>query len=174
MIVATDRNTTAFFDRKTDSFFPFQFVFAGYILVLFGVYLLVRYNLLGLLAVLGGLFVSFSFTGIQIDFKNQEYREYLGVFQLKRGRWAPLPDIRYVTVFADRSVQEMHMASMSSTQTSSDFKVNLIVSETARIELGVFRDKTIAMETAARLAGQLHSKLLDYTSGEPKWTDPVT
>lgn len=169
--MATDQSSPALFDRKTDSFFPFQFVFAGYILVLFGVYLLIRYNLLGLLAIVGGLFMSFSRTGIQVNFQQQEYREYLGVFTLKRGRWKPLPEIQYVTVFVDRSVQEMHVASISSTQTNNDLRINLIVSKTARIELGVFKDKAIAMETATRLAAQLQCKLLDYTSGKPEWIE---
>jgi hypothetical protein len=171
--VGTDHSTQNLFDRKTDSFFPFQFVFAGYILVLFGVYLLLRYNLLGMLAIAGGLFTSFSRTGIRIDFERKEYREYLGLFRLKMGKWKPLPEIQYVTVFVDKVVQEMHVASISSTQATSDYRINLIVSKTARIAIGLFEDRAKAMMTGASLASQLQCKLLDYTSGKPVWVDPT-
>ena len=170
--MGADHSTRDLFDRKTDSFFPFQFVFAGYILVLFGVYLLVRYNLLGLLAIGGGLFISFSRTGIMIAFERKEYREYLGLFRLKMGKWKPLPEIQYVTVFVDKEVQEVHMASMSSTQAPNDYRINLIVSKTSRIGIGLFKDKAKAMMTGASLATRLHCKLLDYTSGKPVWVGP--
>jgi len=166
-----NHNNPSVFYRKRDSFFPFQFVFVGYLLVLFGIYLLIRLNPLGLLAIAGGLFFSFAHTGIQIDFEENKYREYLGVFQLKMGKWHPLPNLQYVTVFVGRYVEEMHMATISSTQTKSDYKINLIVSKTSRIEIGSYTDKTKAMNTGRYLAVQLQCKLLDYTSGNAVWVE---
>ncbi len=172
--MGTDRDKHALFDRKTDSFFPFQFVFAGYILVLTGIYLLIRFNFLGLPAIFAGLFVSFSRTGIRIDFERKEYSEYLGVFHLKVGKWKPLPEIQYVTVFMEGSLQEMHLASISSTQANRDYRINLIVSKTTRIGIGLFKDRAKAMMAGASLALRLQCKLLDYTSGKPVWVEPAT
>jgi len=169
----TDHNNAPVFYRKTDSFFPYQFVFVGYLLVLFGIYLLIRLNLFGMPAIAGGLFFSFSHTGIQINFSENKYRECLGVFQLKMGKWHSLPEVQYVTVFVGRIVEEMHMASISSTQTTSDYKINLIVSKTSRIEIGSYTDKIEAMNTGRYLANQLQCKLLDYTSGDPVWVELV-
>lgn len=157
------------FNRKTDSYFPNQFVFIGYLISLFGLYLLFRLNFLGLIAIPAGLFISFSFVGIEIDFKDNKFKEYLGIFNFKFGKWHTLPKVEYVTIFVDRTTQEMHVVSISSTQTNSDFKINLIITKAERISVGTFINKDLALETANQLADGLKTKLLDYTSGKPVW-----
>lgn len=167
-------NNHASFTRKREAFFPFQFVFLGYLLILFGLYLLVSLNLWGLLAIAGGLFISFSSIGVQINFEKYLYREYFAVLNLKTGPWKTLEKVQYVTVFIDNTIQEMHVTSISSTQKIKDFKVNLIISKTSRIEIGRFKDRNKAIKTARHLASQLHCKLLDYnTSGKPVWIEPT-
>lgn len=167
-------NIHALFTRKKEAYFPFQFVFLGYLLVLFGLYLLVSLNLWGLLAIPGGIFISFSSIGVQINFEEYQYREYFAVLNFKAGQWKKLDNVQYVTMFIDNTIQEMHVTSISSTQKINDFKVNLILSKTARIEIGRFKDRTKAINTARHLASQLHCKLLDYnTSGKPFWIEPT-
>ena len=134
------------FSHKVEPIFPFQFVFLGYVGILAGIYLLYVLNIWGLLLLLASLFVSFSFSGIQIDFAKNSYKEYLGLIFFKFGKWKPLPKIQYVTVFVDRSVQEMHVVSISSTQTINDLKINLVIAKNSYISVGKFKNKTGAME----------------------------
>lgn len=157
------------FGRKIEPIFPFQFVFLGYIGILAGIYLLYTLNFWGLLLLLASFFVSFSHSGIQIDFAKNSYREYLGLFFFKFGKWKPLPKIQYVTVFVDRSVQEMHVVSISSTQTNNDLKINLVVAKNSYIAVGKFKNKTTALEAGHHLASNLNTKLLDYTTAKPVW-----
>lgn len=159
------------YNHKTDSFFPFQFIFLGYLISLFGVYLLVQLNFLGLFVILAGLFLSFSFTGIEVSISENRFREYLGVFKMKFGKWHKLPKVEYVTVFMDRTIQQMHVASISTTQANNDFKINLVITKTEHISIGTFIDKTVALDTGKQLAVGLKTKLLDYTSGEPVWVN---
>lgn len=164
-----DKETHHLFTRKREAFFPFQFIFLGYLLVLFGFYLLITVNFWGVLAIAAGTFISFSTTGIQLNFEENLYREYFGIFQVKFGKWLKLKKIDYVTVFINKAVQEMHVASISSTQSNKDIAINLIISKTSRISIGIFKNKTLAMETAQLLSDNLNCRLLDYTSGKPVW-----
>ena len=157
------------FSHRIEPIFPFQFVFLGYIGILAGIYLLYVLNIWGLLLLLASLFVSFSHSGIQLDFAKNSYKEYLGLIFLKFGKWKTLPDIQYVTVFVDRSVQEMHVVSISSTQTINDLKINLVIAKNTYISIGKFKNKTEAMKAGHLLAINLNTKLLDYTMAKPKW-----
>lgn len=157
------------FNHKVEPIFPFQFVFLGYVGILAGIYLLYELNIWGLLLLLGSLFVSFSHSGIQIEFAKNTYKEYLGLIIFKFGKWKTLPDIQYVTVFNDHYVQEMHVASISGTQTIKDVKINLVITKTSFISIGKFKNKTDAMKTGHLLASNLNTKLLDYTRTKPEW-----
>lgn len=157
------------FSRKIESLFPFQFIFLGYVGIIAGVYFLIVFNIWGLPLILAGIFVSFTNTGIQIDFENNSYKEYFGLLFLKFGKWKPLPKIQYVTMFIDRAVQEMHVASISGTQTLDDIKINLVIAKNSYITAGKFKNKTESMKTGKYLAVNLKTKLLDYTSSKSEW-----
>ena len=161
------------YTHKIEALFPFQFVFLGYIGIVAGIYLLVVLNFWGLLLLLASTFVSFSFAAIQIDFDNNSYREYYGIFYLKFGKWNILPEIQYVTVFNDRFVQEMHVASISGTQTIKDVKINLVVAKNSYISIGKFKSKSEAMKAGRLLAISLKTKLLDYTGAQPEWVNTI-
>jgi hypothetical protein len=115
--------------------------------------------------------VGFSYAGIQIDFEKNLYHEYLGLLFLKFGKWKPLPEIQYVTVFIDRTVQEMHVASISGTQTLNDIKINLVVEKNSYISIGKFKNKPEAMKAGQLLAINLKTKLLDFTGSQSEWVD---
>jgi hypothetical protein len=157
------------YNHKIEALFPFQFVFLGYVGIVASIYFLIILNFWGLPLILASLFVSFSFSGIQIDFDKDTYNEYLGLFLLKFGKWKTLPEIQYVTVFNDHYVQEMHVASISGTQTVEDVKINLVITKSSFISIGKFKNKTSALETGHLLASNLKTKLLNYTSAEPEW-----
>ena len=157
------------FSHKVEPIFPFQFVVLGYVGILAGVYLLYVLNIWGLLLLQASLFVSFSHAGIQLDFTKNSFKKYLGLIFFKFGKWKPLPEIQYVTVFVDRSVQEMHVASVSGTQTLNDLKINLVIEKNTNISIGKFKNKTEAMKAGHLLAINLNTKLLDYTMAKPEW-----
>ena len=124
---------------------------------------------MGITLIIGKSLVSFSYAGIQIDFERNSYKEYAGIFYLKFGKWKTLPEIQYVTVFIDHFVQEMHVASISGTQTIKDVKINLVIAKATFISIGKFKNKTDALKAGHLLALNLKTKLLNYTSSEPEW-----
>ncbi|MCF8405840.1 MAG: hypothetical protein K9H58_17990 [Bacteroidales bacterium] len=169
--MAAKSNNNKIFTKQTDVLFPFQFVFIGYLMIPFGFYLLYGFNYWGILSIVIGIFISFSKTGVQVDFTKNIFREYLSVFNLRYGKWIKLPGVKYVTVFVDRSIQEMHMKSISSVQQNADLKINLIFSKTSKLGMGTFKNKDEALEVGKLLASSLQTRLLDYTSGKANWVD---
>jgi hypothetical protein len=157
------------FTHKIEPIFPYQFIFLGYVGIIAGIYLLVIINIWGLPLFLAGIFVSFSYAGIQIDFEKNLYHEYLGLLFLKFGKWKPLPQIQYVTVFVDRTVQEMYVASISATQTQNDININLVIEKNTFICIGKFKNKAAALKAGYLLAENLKTKLLDYTGTKAEW-----
>lgn len=106
------------FDRKTDAFFG-SLRYLGYLLLPAGIIIggatlwsdADKAQLLSvgiLLFLLGFLFQS-TYHGFQIDFKKRRVREYLSMFGLKTGKWAPLPPFDRVVLTSNlRSTAEDH------------------------------------------------------------------
>jgi len=105
------------FNYKATKANPSSAVFVGYIFIIIGFVLgLLTLNPLALL-ILGGVgsYFVFSYYGFQINDNQTEFREYFGLFGFKKGKWQPLSEMPYITVFyitqaettgAGRSMQE--------------------------------------------------------------------
>ncbi|MBC3539255.1 hypothetical protein ACFSC6_07850 [Rufibacter sediminis] len=95
------------FDRKTDSFFG-SLRYLGYVLLPAGILLggsplwsgadQVQMLSVGALLFLLGILFQSTYHGFQLDFKNRQVREYLSMFGLKTGKWAPLPAFQRVVL----------------------------------------------------------------------------
>lgn len=146
-----------------------QFQMFGFVLLALGVYLLINSIWFGTISIIVGFALFFAIAGIQIDFEKKHYREFIGLLSFKYGKWIKLPHIEYVTVFPVKYAQRGSVASIDNVRQFSKVKVSLIVSKTKRIEAGSFNEKPEAFEAGKLIARKLNTKLLDYTSKEPKW-----
>jgi hypothetical protein len=154
-----------------NNFFPLQFAILGYLLIGFGIYFLIRNDWVGFIMIPVGMVFSFLIINQKFDLENKKYIEYYGFLGLKFGKWKGIPGIDYVTVFLERSVQGKNLVSISSYHVEKNFKIDLIISKTERIDAGRKKDRDTALERGKELAGALDKKLLDYTSGEPVWVE---
>ncbi|KAA3439748.1 hypothetical protein [Rufibacter hautae] len=106
-------------DRKTDSFFgPLRYL--GYALLLAGLVLgsspwwrtdavdKVQMLCVGALLLLLGVLFKFTFHGFQLDLQHRRVREYLSMFGLKTGKWAPLPAFQRVRLTSHLRTTEDH------------------------------------------------------------------
>ena len=114
---------------------------------------------------------AFSYDGIGIDFSAHSYRKYFGIFGLRFGRWKDLPEMKYVTVYKERSSQTMSVESISSNISSAVYKINLIISKEVRITADIKNNKEKALENGKYIASKLKLRLLDYTGMEPQWIE---
>lgn len=119
---------------------------------------------------MGGV-LSTNTTGVKIDFDNDTHRDYIRIFDFKKGKWVTIPAIDFVTVFVEYYSQDMGVALISKTDNYSDFKINLIVSEIQCFDAGGFAKKSEALKIAVNIAREIGVKLLDFTSCEPRWVE---
>lgn len=146
-----------------------QYQMFGFVLILLGGYLLFILNWFGLIAIVVGVALFFAIVGIQIDFEKKLRREFLGLFGYKIGKWTSLPEIEYVTIFIENYAQRGSVVTIDSMNRFSKVKVSLIVSKTIKYDGGFFDSKEKALEAGKMIARNLNTKLLDYTTKEPKW-----
>ncbi|WP_207435189.1 hypothetical protein [Sabulibacter ruber] len=106
------------FDRKTDSFFG-TLSYLGYVLLLAGLLTgsspwwsgdvdQAQMLSVGALLFVLGLLFKYTYHGFQIDFQNKRVREYLSMFGLKTGRWAPLPAFKQVLLSSNLGHAHAH------------------------------------------------------------------
>ena len=155
-----------------NNYFPPQFVILGYLLIILGVYFLARHDWVGFIMIPAGFIFSFTFNRRIFDLKNRKYREYLTLMGIKSGRWKDIPTVEYVSVYPERVLQDQHVASISSRNVESGFRIALIISRSERIECGKEQYREKALEKGRAYATALNCKLLDYRTGKAVWIGP--
>lgn len=161
------------FNGNSEPYFPPQFRYVGFALLIAGVIMLISMNYFGIgFIVIGPAFFLLK-TGIRINFGERSFQEYRGVFGLYFGKWEKLPEIEYVTVYRETESQGMNVQSISGWNIDTRYNTDLIFPEPHRLKVINFPDKTAAMEAGKLLAEKLQTRLLDYTSHEPVWMDNV-
>jgi len=152
-----------------NSYFPPQFVILGYLLIAIGIYFLIISNWIGIIMIPVGFIVAFLNINQDLDIKNMKYKEYFEFLGIKFGKWKDIPIIDYVTVFRERTIQGKNVVSISSHHTEENYKVEMIINRKEKISVAKYANKEKALEKGLELARALDCKLLDYTSGSPKW-----
>jgi len=152
-----------------------QFRILGAMAVVYGIYRLFSegFTLFGveIALILAGIAANIPTTGIQVNFKNKTYREYVSLLGLRSGKWVKLPDIDYVTVHNEQIVKQGGVQSISYKDRYKILRIRLIVSEKQHYDVGVFDKKEEAIKTGKLCAEKLNIRLLDYTEHEPRWVD---
>lgn len=58
--------------------------------------------LVGGIAIVFGLVVLLSFSGVLIDFNNKKYKDYYSLAGIKLGQWKDLPQVRAIKLVSDK------------------------------------------------------------------------
>ena len=99
-------------------FFGFSFAFLGIVmLVLTG-------SLMALIFVVIGLGLNVA-EGSEIDLASKTYRTIHSLFGIKIGKWNPIPDFEYVSVFKTKESQTIRVVTAETTQSYDIIHVNL-------------------------------------------------
>ena len=118
------------------------------------------------------LFIGFYLLiqdGIELDYKNKTYRRIKSLFGITIGKWQPLPEIEYISVFKTTETTTVWAASASANVSNAVVKVNLFYNTNQKIEIYNSKNEDDAFSKAKQLAAILHVDILDATSGETKW-----
>ena len=148
-----------------------QFQMLGILLVIYGGYMAYTLNVWSVFILLFGIALATLGYGNQIDFITRSYRSYLSIFRFKTGKWKKLPAIKYVNIYPEHSSQNAWVVSIGATYKFKNYKVGLVVNKREHFDVGLFISKEEALKVAKMITVKLKTKLLDYTSKEPKWVD---
>ncbi|MUU78495.1 hypothetical protein [Winogradskyella endarachnes] len=122
----------------------------------------------GLVPLFTGIYLLIQ-DGVELNFKQNTYRRTKSFFGLSFGKWQPLPDIDYVSVFKTTETTTVWAASASANVSSAIVKVNLFYNTNQKIEIYDTKDVDEAFTKAKQIASVLQIDVLDATSRETKW-----
>jgi hypothetical protein len=127
----------------------------------------------GVIAVVLGAFLLWSYQGIRIDGPGKRFMRYDRFTRVKIGRWENLPDPSYVTIvrinLSARRTQPGPIILPEDSKGAKAFKVNLVVEGDIRyipVCRGALKDMK---EEALSLGRALDVRVLDYTTHEKHW-----
>lgn len=161
------------FNGNSETYFPPQFRYAGFALVITGIIMVFNMNLFGIgFIVIGPAFFLLK-TGIRINFEERAFQEYRSVLNVHFGKWMKIPEIEYISVYKETLSHDTGGQIINGEDNNTHYYTDLIFPEPNRLKVISFPDKKSAMEAGKLLAEKLHARLLDYTSNEPVWMDNV-
>ena len=119
--------TTAVSDYKIDKPLGPPGVFAGYSLIVFGI-IGAFYSLVGLIVVVPGCFLAFTFDGTRIDFKSRRIKNYTCLFGLfKIGKWYSVDDFTKFRIYqSKRTYTSYSRANIPLNLKTTDIRLSLL------------------------------------------------
>lgn len=114
-------------DHKLDKLLGTSGIFAGYSLMIFGA-IWTYSSLTGLIFVLAGMFMAFTYDGTIIDFNSQRIKNYTCLFGLfKVGRWHSAGNFKKFSIYkSNRSYTTYSRANVPLTLNKSDIRLALL------------------------------------------------
>lgn len=107
--------------------------------------------------------------GVELNYENKTYRQVKSLFGITLGKWQPIPDIEYISVFKTTETTTVWAASASANVSSSVVKVNLFYNTNQKIEVYDSKNLDDAFSKAKQIATVLNVDILDATTRDTKW-----
>jgi len=143
----------------------------GTTIFLFAFYIIVYQSML-----FGFFMISFavyliSSEGTQINLDSNTYRNIWSIFAIHFGKWKPIPEFEYISVFKGKQKQRANALGASTTFTDIVFLINLFYDRNKHITFYRTFDKNDAFKIAQHFKLALGIDILDATEREQKWLE---
>lgn len=156
-------------DNRIEMFLGPSAVFAGYVFLLIGAVYSFE-NLAGMILVIAGLFMGFSYNGTIIDFKKGLIKSYTAIFGLiKLGTWYPANNFDRFRIYrSNRSYTSYSRGNIPLTLKKTDIRLDLLKSDgSLKVTLNRYDSFEEARTEMSELIKALGiTKLLEWT-GKP-------
>jgi hypothetical protein len=139
----------------------------GFVALTIGIYTLLS-SLSGFISIGIGVYLLLK-EGSEIDFNNKKFRRIKSILSLNLGKWKPLPDIEYISVFRTNETTTLRSRSAEAKVSNEIIKLNLFYNTNQKIEVYRTYDIRDGFEKAKQIAFQLNIDILDATERESKW-----
>lgn len=112
-----------------------------------------------------------SSEGTQINLAERTYRNIWSIFAIHFGKWKPIPEFEYISVFKGKQKQRVNSLGASTTFTDEVFLINLFYNRNKHITFYRTYNKEDAFKVAKHFKLALGIDILDATEREQKWLD---
>lgn len=164
-------------DNKLEKLFPPAASFAGYIILIVGLLIFV-YNLIaGLVISVFGGFMSFTYSGIQIDLESRRFRKYICIFGIKHGVWITLNNYPYITILHKNIVTTAYSRSNRPATTSDENYFDICIlndTQQEKIIIKRLKSKEQAIREVKEFAEKMNVKFVDYNPLRSKKTKEIS
>jgi hypothetical protein len=141
----------------------------GYAILLFALITLLTVNLIfGAIFMALGLHII-STEGSQINLTDKTYRTFRAAFGFRFGKWQPVPEFEYVSVFKTKESQTSTAIAASVTRTYDIILLNLFYNTNKHITFYKTNDKEDAFKVAEHFRLAFGIDILDATEREKRW-----
>ncbi|WP_218925793.1 hypothetical protein [Flavobacterium sediminis] len=148
---------------------PFVKRFFGIVFALLGVVMLIGTgSLMALIFLVIGLGLNVA-EGSDINLTSKEFRTFYSLFSVKIGKWKPIPEFEYISVFKTKEGQTIRVVTAETTQKYDIILVNLFYDRNKHITFFKTTDKSKAFDVAEHFKLALGIDILDATEAEKKW-----
>jgi hypothetical protein len=151
-------------DNKIENILPTAGIFAGYVLIVFGLILSFKASILGVVILIIGAIMSFTYNGVQIDVQNKRIRNYTNCLGIIFGNWEGIEIYTDIAVLQINETSKAYsIGNVALTEKDKYYDVFLL-NETHRIKFKIKRclEKGLAVESAQYIASLLELKYSSY------------
>lgn len=151
---------------------PFYKIVIGIVLLLGSIYGLLFISILNAIVLLLLSFIILRSDGSEIDLESKTYRKTISFLGIKIGKWNPLPNVDYISVFATNENITVRALSAETTNAFPIIHLNLFYDNNKKITVYETKNQEDAFDVASHIADALLIDLLDATEkGDFKWVD---
>jgi len=145
-------------DNKIEKLLGLTGTAAGYFLMIAGAVVIYFYNWTGLLLILPGIFMAFTYDGTKIDLRSERIKNYSALFGIiKTGKWYPVSHFKRFNIYkSKRSHTTYSRANVPLTLKDSDIRL-VFLDETGSLKITV--NKYDSFETARADMNELMKRL---------------
>lgn len=140
----------------------------GFVLFGFGIHGALFNNIFILIISGIGVFLLLQ-QGSEIDLTSKKYREIYSVLGIRFGKWKPLPELEYVSVFKTKENKRVQSLGASANMSNEIYKLNLFYNRNRKIQAYKTIDIDDAFNVAKQISKVLDIDILDSTERTSKW-----
>jgi len=143
-------------------------VTAGFAFMVLGIFPILTLSLSGYISgcvlIIFGSFLSFTISGIDLDFKNRRLNNYFAYFGIfKTHNWVDIKGFNYITVLMFNKAHFIYTKSAKPTQSEKNYEIYLIDnSKENRQIIATFHHAKSAIEFAKKIAEKLEIRYINY------------
>ena len=110
--------------------------------------------------------------GTEIDLSSKTYRKITSVLGIKFGKWKPLPELEYISVFSTKEVVTARALSAETSHSEDIIVLNLFYDRNKKLKVYQTQSISDAFDVASHISDALSIDLLDATrANDYRWVD---